>query len=223
MRFALVRRQIRFWTWVAMTVAGPILVFFNLYVVHDYYAIAVSGSIAALVGLGVAGLGLVRVWLRGVLVTGAAVAWMAVWAVHVPYWTRIYEPAADPEGVLPLAAQIQRETSPDQRVAILGRDWSPAILYYAHRWGWMLRGGDVAPGMLDQLLADGYAIYRCPWGTEADHCDRIDAPALGEFMPSATIGPVAGRTRLLASTPWPIHPPIWTSSCSAVGATWGCR
>jgi Dolichyl-phosphate-mannose-protein mannosyltransferase len=59
-RFALARRQIRFWTWIASTVAGPILVFFNLYVVHDYYSIAVSGSIAALVGLGVAGLPLAR-------------------------------------------------------------------------------------------------------------------------------------------------------------------
>lgn len=198
-RFALARRQVRFWTWVALTVVGPILVFFNLYVVHDYYAIAVSGSIAALMGLVVAGLSLVRTWLRGLILAGVAVAWMAVWAVHIPYWTRIYEPISDPEGVLPLAAQIERETSPDQRVAIMGRDWTPAILYYAHRWGWMLRGGDLPPGMLNQLLAEGYAVYRCPWGAEADHCDRIDAPALGVPVPGATIGPLTGRTGLLES------------------------
>jgi len=198
-RFTLARRQIRFWTWIFLTAAGPVLVFFNLYVVHDYYAIAVSGSIAALVGLGVAGLALVRTWLRGVFLAGAAFAWIVVWSVQIPYWTRIYDPTADPEGVLPLAAQIRRETSPDQPVAIIGRDWSPSVLYYAHRWGWMLRGADIAPEMLDQLLADGYAAYRCPWLVERDHCDRIGASGARSTRPGATVQPATGRTGLLES------------------------
>ena len=105
-RFAIAKRQLRFWAWIALTAAGPVLVFFNLYYVHDYYAIAVSPSIAALVGLGVAGLPLVRTWLRGLLLAGAALTWTAVWVVQMPYWTRIYDAASDPEGVLPLAAQI---------------------------------------------------------------------------------------------------------------------
>jgi hypothetical protein len=170
-RFALARRQARFWTWILATAVGPILVFFNLYVVHDYYSIAVSGSVAALVGLGVAGLPLVRTWLRGLLIAGATLAWAATVALQSPYWTRIYDPRADPEGVLPLAAQIERETAADQPVAILGRDWTPAILYYAHRRGLMVTGREATPVDLAALQADGYAIYSCPWGV--DSCDRI--------------------------------------------------
>ena len=143
-RFAVANRQLRFWAWIAMTAAGPVLVFFNLYYVHDYYAIAVSPSIAALVGLGVAGLPLVRTWLRGLLLAGAALVWATVWFVQMPYWTRMYDSTSDPEGVLPLAAQIARETTPDQYVAIIGRDWTPEVLYYANRWGYMLSAH--APG-----------------------------------------------------------------------------
>ena len=120
--------------------------FFNLYVVHDYYAIAVSGSVAALVGLGVAGLPLIGRWLRGLLLAGAALAWVARSWLQMPVLDAgSYDPTADPEGVLPLAAQIERETTPEQRVAIVGRDWTPEILYYAHRWGWMISGHESAP------------------------------------------------------------------------------
>jgi hypothetical protein len=100
---------------------------------------------------------------------------VGVWILNVEYWTRTWDPAADPSGVLPLAAQIQRETSPDQYVAIVGRDWSPSVLYYAHRWGWMINPRS-APGLIDELLLEGYAVYRCPFTNEADHCDRITTP-----------------------------------------------
>ncbi len=196
-RFSLARRQIRFWTWIALTAVGPILVFFNLYVVHDYYAIAVSGSIAALVGLGVAGLPLVRTWIRGLLLAGAALAWGTTVALQSPYWTRIYDPTADPEGVLPLAAQIERETEQGQPVAILDRDWSPSILYYAHRWGWMISGHESTPVDLAALAVQGWAIYSCPWGAQS--CDRLDAAALGVPASGATFGPVTDRTGLLES------------------------
>ena len=196
-RFALARRQVRFWTWIVATLVGPLLVFFNLYVIHDYYSIAVSGSVAALVGLGVAGLPLFRGWLRGLLLAGATVAWVAVVALQSPYWMGIYDPLADPEGVLPLAAQIQRETNPGQPVAIVDRDWTPEVLYYAHRWGWMISGHEATPVDAAQLLAQGYAIYSCPWGAQA--CTRLDSTSLGVPVPGATFGPVTGRTGLLES------------------------
>ena len=162
-RFAVARRQIRFWTWIAATAVGPVLLFFNLYVVHDYYSMAVSGSIAALIGLGVAGLPLVRPWLRGLFLLGGTVALVATVALQAPYWMRAFDPTADPEGVLPLAAQIERETAPDQPVAILDRDWTPELLYYAHRWGVMINGHEPEPVDLAALQAQGYAIYSCPW------------------------------------------------------------
>jgi hypothetical protein len=196
-RFALARRQIRFWSWVVATVVGPIVVFFNLYHVHDYYAIAVSGSIAALAGLGIAGLALVRTWLSGLLLTGAALAWGATMVLQVPYWSRTYDPTADPEGVLSLAAQIERETAVGQRVVILDRDWTPSILYYAHRWGVMVNGHETTPVDLAALQAQGFAIYSCPWYASA--CVRLDAPALRVPVDGATFGPVATPTGLLAS------------------------
>ena len=153
------KRQLRFWAWIALTVVGPILVFFNLYVVHDYYAIAVSRrrwrrwSAWASPGLPLrAGLA------AGRPLAGAAIAWAAVWFVQVPYWTPDVRPDADPEGVLPLAAQIERETTPDQLVAIIGRDWTPEVLYYAHRWGWMLNGHDA--GRRDRRVARRAGLRR---------------------------------------------------------------
>lgn len=196
-RFALTNRQLRFWTWITLTAIGPILVFFNLYVVHDYYAIAVSGSVAALVGLGVAGLPLIGRWLRGLLLAGATLAWVATVGLQNPYWLRIYDPTADPEGVLPLAAQIERETTPGQPVAIVDRDWTPSILYYAHRWGWMISGHESTPPDLQALAAQGWAVYSCPWYASA--CVRLDGTTLRVPVEGATFGPVASGTGLLAS------------------------
>ena len=175
--------------------------FFNLYYVHDYYAIAVSPSIAALVGLGIAGLPLVRAWLRGLLLAGAAVVWAAVWFLQMPYWTRMYDATSDPEGVLPLAAQIARETTPDQYVAIVGRDWTPEVLYYANRWGYMLSAHVPADVTIGSLVAQGYVVYRCPWVNSDDHCTRIAPLSLGVPVPDATIGAVSVRTGLLESRP----------------------
>jgi MFS family permease len=174
--YAVRRRQVRFWVWIAGTLAGPVVVFFNLYWVHDYYATAVTASMAALVGVGFAALAAMRSPGARALLLAAAVVSVAVWVQCVSYWTRTFDPTSDPTGALPLAAQIERETSPDQYVAIVGRDWSPSVLYYAHRWGWMINSRS-APGLLEELLAEGYAVYRCPFTNETDHCDRITAPS----------------------------------------------
>jgi hypothetical protein len=161
-RFAVVRGQIRFWVWMAIALVAPILVFFNLYVVHDYYTAAITPAAAVMFGGAAAQIASWRSrWARPVLI-GAALTWIVVGILRSGYWTPMYEPVVDLSGALPLAAQIERETQPDQRVAIIGRDWSPEILYYAHRWGWMVTGDTWPPGLLGQLLADGYAAYRCP-------------------------------------------------------------
>jgi hypothetical protein len=173
--YAMERRQLRFWAWIAITLAGPVVAFFNLYYVHDYYATAVTASVAALVGVGFAALAAMRSVAARFVMVAAVVASAAVWILNISYWTRTFDPVADPSGVLPLAAQIDRETSPDQYVAIVGRDWSPSVLYYADRWGWMINPHS-AEGLVGDLLAQGYAVYRCPFTDEADHCDRVLAP-----------------------------------------------
>lgn len=140
-RFAMTRKQVRLVTWMALTLGGPVLLFFNLYYQHDYYAIAVSASVAILVAFGLMGLVEMRSRVAKTALASVAVTMVAVWVVNIPYWTRIYEPVSDPEGILPLAAQIEREASPGQPVAIIGRDWQPSILYYANRRGWSCEAG----------------------------------------------------------------------------------
>ena len=200
-RFAHTHAQRRFWTWIALTLAGPVLIFFNLYVVHDYYAVAVSGSVAALVGVGFVEIARMRSLLARVAYPLAVGVTLVAWFAWTAYWTPIYDRRSDPEGILPLAAQIERETAPGEYVAIMGRDWAPSILYYAHRWGWMVRDADWPPELVSLVRAGGWAVYRCPPGREADHCDRIDISTMAVPVPLPTFGPVTAGAGLLQSNP----------------------
>lgn len=172
-RFARRRRQRRFWSWIAVTLVGPILAFFNLYVQHDYYALAVSASAAACIGLGFAELGSASARSMRVIRPLAVALTAGVWIGVAGYWAPMYAGAViDPEGVLPLATQIENETNPNQPVAILGRWYSPTILYYAHRWGYMLPEPDGPPELVSRLLSEGWAVYSCPFGP-VTACARV--------------------------------------------------
>jgi hypothetical protein len=199
-RFAQAHDQRRFWTWITLTLVGPVVLFFNLYFQHDYYAIAVSASVAALVGVGFAEIVRMRSTLARLVVPLAVAITIVAWFAFVPYWTRIYDRVSDPEGVLPLAAQIKRETEPGQYVAIIGRDWTPSVLYYADRWGWMVRDADWPPGLLSRLLDEGWAVYRCPALNERDHCDRITTAAQVP-VDRQTFSPVFAISGLVQSGP----------------------
>jgi hypothetical protein len=149
-------RQWAFWLGIVSAVVLPVLVFMNLYVAHDYYLIAVSPAIAALVGLGTAEL---WAWLRPrrlvvVLPLVAVALASATVALESDYWSRIHDGPSDPI-VLPLAREIASNTTADDLVAVVGLDWSPAVLYYAHRRGHMVteHATDVA---LDLIHRDGY-------------------------------------------------------------------
>jgi 4-amino-4-deoxy-L-arabinose transferase-like glycosyltransferase len=148
--------QWRFWLGIVSAAVLPILGFMNLYVAHDYYFVAVSPAVAALVGLGSGALWSVLRprWLVAALpLVAVAVAWGAV-ELKAPYWSRIHGASNDPI-VLPLAREIASNTAAGDLVATVGLDWSPAVLYYAHRRGHMVtqHGTDVA---LDLILRDGY-------------------------------------------------------------------
>jgi 4-amino-4-deoxy-L-arabinose transferase-like glycosyltransferase len=115
----------------------PILIFFNLYWVHDYYLIAITPALALLFGIGIAelaewGIG----WRRPVL---AAALVVAVLTVRVPYR---YAKAAyrnnrkDPVALL--SALVARVTPPDGWIVVEGDDWSPRIPYLANRRAFMI-------------------------------------------------------------------------------------
>jgi hypothetical protein len=174
---AIRRGQWRFWAWVGVAYLAPLLVFFNLYMVHDYYSAAIAPAAAAIVGAGVAGLAGSRRLVARAALAAAVVAFVAGVAIHADYFLPLYgrNPISSP--VLRLADQIARETEPDQPVTIIGQDWSPALLYYADRRGHMVRASTWPPGMLERFLADGWAAYRCPSsGAGAGTCVRVTAP-----------------------------------------------
>jgi hypothetical protein len=148
--------QRRFWLAVAGAGVLPVLVFMNLYFVHDYYLIGVSPAIAALVGLGAG-----WIWSvgrrRSLAVALPLAALFLVWGtleLGRGYWLRIHGGEEDPQ-VLPLASEIRAHTGAGDLVAIVGLDWSPAVLYYAHRRGHMVTAWsqDVA---FDLIHRDGY-------------------------------------------------------------------
>jgi hypothetical protein len=145
-----------FWLAIASAVVLPPLIFMNLYVVHDYYLAAVSPAVAAVVGLGAGWVwGIVRPrWLVAVLPCAVLLLAWGTLELGRGYWLRIHGGYDDPQ-IMPLASEIASHTSSDDLVATVGLDWSPAVLYYAHRRGHMVttHAQDAA---LDAIHRDGY-------------------------------------------------------------------
>ena len=160
--------QRRFWLAVVSAVVLPPLVFTNLYFHHDYYLAAVSPAIAAILGVGGGWVwSTVRPrWLVVVLpVIVLGLAWGTL-ELGRGYWMRIHGVDDDPQ-VLPFAAEIAGETQPLEPVLVVGLDWSPAVLYYAHRRGLMVvdRNRELS---YDIAHRDG---YRRLFMTDPDHDD----------------------------------------------------
>ena len=147
----------------ATLVLGP-LVLSNLYGIHDYYWMAVAPAAAILVGLVIdhllampdRGAARVRLAAAGILV--------ALSFVLYPRWIQAYD-GTDESATLRLAAQIKSQTRPEDLIAISGRDWSPALLYYADRRGFM-----EVPGR--QHAPVGYVHFECPIPGRPGDCVR---------------------------------------------------
>jgi hypothetical protein len=158
-------RESRLGRWSAATmVLGPV-VFTNVYVIHDYYWMAVAPAAAILSGLVAASVLNTSSrnlrWLRMVAVIGS----LAVAFLVYPRAARMFE-NVDESDTLRLAAQIRSDTLPTDLVAIRGRAWSPGLLYYADRRGFMeWDGALVAP--------PGYVLFECPSEAELGSCHRI--------------------------------------------------
>ncbi len=136
--------------WFAAAAFAPILVFFNLYAIHDYYLTAVAPAFAALFGIGLAAARAPSVRLAAVLAYAAFVVCTA------PYWSAAYDPSADPEHLRTQARQLAAATTPDEPIAIRGRDWDPGLLFLASRRGLMLAPWIVSPNL------NGYRVFDCP-------------------------------------------------------------
>jgi len=162
-------RQWPFWVGIACAGLLPPLVFLNLYVTHDYYLVGVSPAFAALIGLGA---GWIWTKLRNqrfavvaLPLMGLMLAWGSL-ELGRGYWLRIHGGYEDPV-VLPLAREVQRHTGPDDLVAVVGLDWSPAVLYYARRRGHMVME-HIADASYDRIARGDYRTLLLP---DAAHDD----------------------------------------------------
>jgi 4-amino-4-deoxy-L-arabinose transferase-like glycosyltransferase len=133
-----------------LLVAGP-AIFANLYIVHDYYWIAV---IPALFVLLAAGLNSIFEYLatririttvrRAVLATFVAVfVILSSWATrqglgHFDVWQYTGSTFFGDENERIAIETISTETESSDHVVLLGYDWNPRILYFANRRGLMI-------------------------------------------------------------------------------------
>ncbi|HEX4578582.1 MAG TPA: glycosyltransferase family 39 protein [Candidatus Dormibacteraeota bacterium] len=156
--------------WAGVVLAGilPIAVFFNLFWVHDYYLIAVTPVVAAVMGYSLDALvkSVRRNPLR-IAALAAAGLWVGFTLFTVRgYLTPMYQgEVVDPQAVLPAAAELRATTRPGDLVVFVGLEWSSAVPYYSRRQGMMLPPPLVAPALLDSLPAQGYRYLFSPWGT----------------------------------------------------------
>ena len=149
--------------WIAIAAAGvlPILVFFNLYVVHDYYLCAVTPAAAMLVGTGAGWVHeqwrrVIPAALSGLLLTGA---WLGAGVLTTrAYWSPAYSDLTVADR-LPIVAELRQLSTRQERVALFGLDWSPATLYYSERRGMMPKGNFVNPRTAEELAARGYELF----------------------------------------------------------------
>ncbi len=163
---AVVREKRAVWVGIILAGALPVFVFFNLYVVQEYYLAAVTPAVAAVLGYALDGI--IRYWRPAPLrvVTALAIlaslgsAIVAQHALLAPIYTN---QVADPENVLPQAREIDAGTNAQDLIVFDGLTWSPAVPYYARRRGMMLLPIIITNRLLNGLPEQGYEyLYTAP-------------------------------------------------------------
>jgi len=158
-------------------VAAAVLVFFNLYVQHDYYLMAVSPLAAVAVGVG--GHYVFMRLLRGrILLQGLAAAAVAASLYQGSALARglMWHMSFDRLDYCLVGKALQRLTAADELVVVTDYGWSSAILYYARRRGFMLPE-PVAGFPYGFLKANRFSVVVCrgdhPWLMGAWKCGKL--------------------------------------------------
>jgi Dolichyl-phosphate-mannose-protein mannosyltransferase len=150
---------------VAAIVAPPI-VLTPLYSTQNYYPVAISPAVAALVGLGASWAWEHRRRLAARIGLGLAVAlWVATIGLTSDYWLDSYRPVVDRDGSLAAADFIRERSEPDDWIVVEGRGWDPTVLYYADRRGYMIDARRDDETTIDALRSDArYTLFvECPY------------------------------------------------------------
>ena len=134
--------------WQAWGLAGVVLcavmLFFNLYLVHDYYYIALYPATCGLLAMGVGELSGLRVARRTSVRMVGAIGTVAVLLLALTNQVGASElrQFAQSGEVPALSIALDEATAPTENVLTVGCDWDPLLLYFADRKGLMIRVDD---------------------------------------------------------------------------------
>lgn len=160
--FVVRRSRIGIWA-LATLILGP-LVFTNLYVLHDYYWMAVAPAAAILIGQVVSrAFRITSSSWRRASILGMTVLFALSFGIY-PRWRLMFRPGNGVD-ILQRAAQIRAATNPDDLVAIDDGTWGPEILFYADRRGYM-EDPRVPPA------PPGYILFKCRSPVPPGQCVR---------------------------------------------------
>jgi len=166
----------------SLSVLLTVGVFFNLYVVHDYYLIAISVMIAFVVA-GTTDAAWSRIRIKKTQVIG----WILIPILAVgysvvegqAYWASAYNKYPR------LESELGQLSQPDQQVFVSWDGWNPLILYYANRKGMMLDPRSTTLSYLSNLQdLNKYDFY-------AGNPDRPDVVQIRGFY--SPVGPSTTR------------------------------
>ena len=115
----------------------PVFTYFNLYVVHDYYFLAILFPSVLLVSHALL---LLKSRFQLSIKTSGFVFLILVlmipsWTLTVPNRDYVAAILSSREEVFPLAIEISENTEPSDRILVVGCDWDPSVLFYADRYG----------------------------------------------------------------------------------------
>jgi hypothetical protein len=145
-----------------VSLLGP-LIFFNLYLVHDYYLIAIYPAIIALLAIFVSQvIELVQDRANSKII-GALLVGVIIFLTYVSPIGRSYVSNFRNDNGIPVAAQmLSTKTFPESNLFILGCEWDPTLLYFANRKGLMLMPGRYeASELSEKLIQDFDYVYFC--------------------------------------------------------------
>jgi hypothetical protein len=142
------------------SLAGP-MVFFNLYVVHDYYLVAIFPLIVLLVATSFDFLkSMIHVSSKEYSVAAVAVIIIATFTSQLgsSYMTNFRHEGGEPA----ISSLIAERTLPNEETIIIGCDWDPTYLYFADRKGLMLMDGRYDKGQISTAMWGEYEfVYLC--------------------------------------------------------------
>lgn len=148
--------------WLLVAVSAP-LVFLNLYSVHTYYLVAIYPALASAMAVSI--VWLVRLlpgirW-QHVLVTGVALIGLASTFLASPAARSDIAGLVRGQAVPGASTEIQANTPRDAKIIMIGCDWDPTLLYYAHREGVMFRSAPPEKFWQSEQIGDYPFMFSC--------------------------------------------------------------